>query len=86
MIPQGLYMARWAKDIFWIRSYYKRKPRPKTVPRLLKMFGLENFELKGDTLFFKNREIVIDDKRRAELVEQEKEKYGGIRVIYYRLR
>ena len=85
-IPHGVYMARWHIDIDRIRSFYKRKPRPKTLPRLLNKFGLENFELKGDTLYYKNREILVDDKRRAELIDAESKNYGGIRVIYYRLR
>ena len=59
-IPKGIYIARWVDSIDWIRSYYRRKPRPKAIPRLLRKFGKENFEFKGDTLYYKGLEIVTD--------------------------
>ena len=84
-IPKGMPMARWAVDIDNIRSFYRIKPRPKRIPRLLNKFGLEHFKLEKNTLFWKGKEIVFEDKRRAEILGEMDEAYGGVRVLFHRL-
>ena len=84
-VPKGVFMASWARDIDTIRSWFRRKPRPKRLPRLLNKFGAENFKLTGDTLYYKGLEIVTDEKRREEILSKEESGYGGSKAVYYRL-
>ena len=86
-IPLGMHRARWGTDLDIILRFYRRKPRPKQVPRLIRRFGKEHFKIEKNTIFYKNREIVHDDKRRAEIIEKEnlEESYGGARVLFHRL-
>ena len=84
-IPKGIHMARWHIDIENIRGFYRIKPQPKRIPRLLNKFGLENFKMDKNTLYYKNREIVFEDKRREEILRDYDEAYGGVRVLFYRL-
>ena len=55
------------------------------VPRMVKKYGKENFEAKNDKLFLFNREIVTDDKRRKEILDQEENKYGGTTKSHARI-
>ena len=85
-VPKGVYMANWDGSMDWIRSYFRRKPRPEAIPRLIRKFGEKNFELKGDTLYYKGLEIVTDQVRREKLISEQEKGYGGSRAIYYRLK
>ena len=56
------------------------------VPKYVKRFGQQNFKVKNDVLFFKDKEIVTDFKRKQKLISAEEGLYGGQAKAYHRLR
>jgi hypothetical protein len=57
----------------------------KYVPRAVQRFGKNNFKLVRGLLFLFDREIVIDSKRKNEILDLEEGRYGGILKAMARL-
>ena len=55
------------------------------IPKVVNIFGIENFQYKDKKLFLFNREIVTDEKRMNEILDKTEEKYGGIRKAHWRI-
>ena len=51
----------------------------KQTPRLVRLYGRDNFKKKGSVLMVYGREVVVDPKRKHEILNREEENYGGQR-------
>ena len=64
---------------------YLKGEQDKYIPKAVQRFG-ENFKLSGETLFLFDREIVIDKKRKLEILDKEEGRYGGIMKAMHRVK
>ena len=76
--------VNWSKHANTIRLFLKDDARTFT-PKMLKHYGKDNFELKGDTLFLFKREIVTTDERREEILNEQEGKFGGVNKAHERV-
>jgi hypothetical protein len=57
----------------------------KHLPRVMRLYGRANFELRGSRVFAFGREIVHTEKRRKEILDDNMERFGGGQKLYSRL-
>ncbi len=69
--------TRWVYHVPIVLRYL-RGEQDKYVPRAVQRFGKENFEERKDRLYLFGREIVVDAKRKREILNEEEGRYGGV--------
>ena len=84
LIWKGIVNTNWEyhKDVVY--KFLTEKDRT-IVPRIYKHFGKANFKARDKKLFLYEREVVVDKKRKQEILDKEEEKYGGQKKAYERL-
>ena len=76
---------KWSKHVPIVIRFLKGE-QTKYVPKVVQQFGKENFKLSDNTLFLFGREIVIDKKRKLEILDKEEGRYGGVLKASSRVR
>lgn len=74
---------KWSVEVPKVVNYLT-KDEYTIVPRVVKMFG-ENFNIKDKRMYLFDREIVIDTKRRDQILNKTEEEYGGVKKAHFRL-
>ena len=68
---------KWSYHVPIILRYLKEE-QTSYVPRAVTRFGKENFRHEGETVFLFDREVVVDKKRKHEILDTEEGRYGGV--------
>jgi hypothetical protein len=55
------------------------------VPKVVNVFGVQNFRVDKDKLFLFDREIVTDEKRLGEIIDKAEESYGGVKKSHWKI-
>ena len=76
--------VNWKRHAETVRLFMQDEKRTYT-PKMINQYGQKNFRLDGDTLFLFGREIVIDEKRREKILDEEEGKFGGVAKAHERI-
>ena len=77
-------MMKWEKHLPIVKLFMTDEKRT-FLPKVMKLFGKENFTIKDGVVFLSGKEIVADPERKREIIEAEEDKYGGQTKAYERL-
>ena len=83
--PKGAHNINWKRKAPWVLSYLAMDKKPKSVPAVMRKYGIENFKKKNGKLFLYERQIVYDAKEKAKILEGLEEGYGGAQSAYSRI-
>ena len=77
-IENALRHVHWDKKSDYIIRYLKKET--KQTPRIVSRYGgPDKFELVNGKLFVYGREVVLDEKRKHEIINKAEGGYGGLR-------
>lgn len=80
---RALRHIHWDKITDYIIRYLKKET--KQTPRIVRLHGADNFELRDGKLFVYGREVITDKKRKQEIINKAETGYGGLRKSADRL-
>jgi hypothetical protein len=84
-IPKGIFNIQWKRKAPWILSYLAMDKRPKSMPAIVRKYGVKHFKEKKGYLYVYGRRVVVEPKEVHSVLEGLEEGYGGYQAAYSRI-
>lgn len=76
----------WVRNAPFIKKFFSLDKQPKWLPRIMRKYGVKNFQVVDGKIYAFNKEVILDPARIQKILEKEEEGFGGSKKVYYRLR
>ena len=85
-VPKGIFNVNWKRVGPWILSYLSMDKRPKSMPKEMRRYGIENFEERDGHLYVYGRRVVVKPKEIQKVLAELEEGVGGYQAAYSRIK